>query len=287
MRPAFTILAALWALAPASLARAQELRMLHTARQLVDSQPLSVDVAFGAGKFTLYPIEGRLLYEMRLRYDEGATDAVHEYDAENRSLRLGLDRRSASFGIRALRGGSHKKSSELNVGLGNTMPMELSISVAGTESTLELGGLRLTRLLVNCAASGMTLNFGVPNRVAMETLTLKIAAAGAKIQNLGNANASTVMIKGAAGGLRLDFGDAVMRDMTVRTELALGSLEIALPRSVGIMVRAKSRLGGFDGGGLNKVGDAWYSENWNQATRKVTIESTTFLGGFALSRSGH
>jgi hypothetical protein len=53
------------------------------------------------------------------------------------------------------------------------------------------------------------------------------------------------------------------------------------------MVRSKSKLGSFDGAGLKKVGSAWYSENWNQATRKVTVESTTVLGNLELTRTGH
>lgn len=287
MRTSIAILAALGALASPSLARAQDLRTLQTARQLTDSQPLRVDIAFAAGKFTVHPVEGRLLYEMRLRYDERSSDAIHEYDAENHSLTLGLNRGSTNFGVSAMRGGSHDKSSELDVGLSGSVPMELMVKVAGTESKLELGGLRLTKLEVNCAATGVDMNFGSMNRSEMESLTLHIAGAGAKIENLGNANAATVMVKGAAGGLDLDFGDVVPRDVTIRAELALGGLQIALPHSVGLMVRAKTRLGSFDGAGLNKVGDAWYSENWNEATRKVTIESTTVIGSFDLSRTGH
>jgi hypothetical protein len=287
MRTSSTFLITLGALALARTSSAQELRTLQAARQLRDTQPLQVDVSFAAGKFSLHSIEGPLLYEMRLRYDERSTDAIHEYDAESHSLTLGLNRRSANFGIGALRGGSHDKSSELDVGLNQSVPMELMVKIAGTESTLELGGLRLTRLEIACAASGANLNFETPNRAEMETLTLQVAGAGAKIENLGNANVATVMVKGAAGGLDIDFGDALARDVTIKSELALGGLQMTLPRSVGVMVRAKSRLGSFDGAGMNKVGDAWYTENWNQATRKVTIESTTVLGSFDLTRTGH
>jgi hypothetical protein len=287
MRTSHAALAVLCAFAQASLAGAQDLRTIETARQLTDSQPLQVDVTFAAGKLSLHPIDGKLLYQMRLRYDERATDAIHEYNAEDHTLVLGVDRGTENFGIRAVRGGSHEGSSELDVGLNRAVPMELDVKIAGTESTLELGGLRVTRLEVNCAASGATVSFGSPNRAQMETLTMHVAGAGAKIDNLGNANVATVMLKGAAGGMKVDFGDALLRDVTINAELALGGLQITLPRGVGIMVRSKSRLGSFDGAGLKKVGDAWYSENWNQATRKVTVESTTVLGNLELDRTGH
>ena len=286
MRASYAVLAAMGALACATKSGAQELRTLEAARQLTDSQPLQVDVAFAAGKFSLHPVDGGLLYAMRLRYDERSTDAIHAYDAENHSLTLGLNRGSANFGLSALRGGSHEKSSMLDIGLSGIIPMELTVKIAGTESTLELGGLRLTRLEVNCAASGATLNFATMNRAEMETFTLQVAGAGAKIENLGNANAATVMIQGAAAGLEIDFGDVVERDVTIRADVALGGLQIAVPRQVGLMVRAKSRLGSFDSAGLKKVGDAWYSENWNQASRKITIESNTVIGSIELSRSG-
>jgi len=287
MRKSFVALAVLGVFTQASLASAQDLRTLQTARQLSDSEPLKVDVTFAAGKFWLHPIDGALLYQMRLKYDERATDAVHEYDADDHTLTVGVDRDGDGFGIRALRGGSHQGSSEMDLGLNRAVSMELNVKVAGTESRLELGGLRLTSLELNCAASGATVSFSTPNRATMETLTMHIAGAGAKIENLGNANAATVMLKGAAGGLDIDFGTNVLRDVTVSAEVAVGGLQITMPRGVGIMVRSKSKLGGFDGAGLNKVGDAWYSENWNQATRKVTIESTTVLGNLELTRTGH
>lgn len=286
MRTHALLLAGAMAMSPFAEAGAQELRTLQTARQMKGTQPIQVDVSFGAGKFSLHPIDGDLLYDMRLRYDERASDAVHDYDAQAHTLSLGLSRGSSNFRMRAMRGGSHEKSSELDVGLNEAVPMSLEVRVAGTESTLELGGLQLTRLDINCAATGVQVNFDSPNRSAMETFTLQMAGAGAKIENLGNANAANVMIKGAAGGLDIDFGDVVMRDMTLRSEVALGGLQLTLPRNVGLMVRAKSRLGSFDGSGLKKVGDAWYSDNWNEASRKVTIESTTFIGSVELSRSG-
>lgn len=270
---------------PFAATRAQDLRTLETARQLKSTEPLQVDIAFAAGKFSLHRVEG-LLYDMRLRYDERTSDAVHQYDAAAHTLSLGLSRASAHFGVRALRNGSHDKSSELDIGLNGAVPMALDVKVAGTESTLELGGLQLTKLVINCAATGATINFDSPNRAQMEILALQIAGAGAKIENLGNANAATVRIQGAAGGLDIDFGDVVMRDMTLRAEVALGGMQLTLPRDVGLMVRAKTRLGSFDGSGLKKVGDAWYSENWNEASTKVTIESTTVIGSLELSRTG-
>ena len=286
MRTSYMALAVVGVFAQASLAGAQELRTLEAARQLSSTEPLEVDVSFAAGKFSLHPIDGRLLYQMRLRYDEHATDAIHEYDADDHRLTLGVDRGSGSFGFRALRGGSHQGSSELDVGLNRAVPIELSVQIAGTETTLELGGLRLTQLEVNSAASGTTVSFGSPNREQMETLTMQVAASGAKLENLGNANVATVRVKGAAGGMHIDFGDSLLRDVTINAELALGGLQITLPRGVGLMVRSKSRLGAFDGAGLKKVGNAWYSENWNEASRKVTVESTTFLGNLELARTG-
>ena len=237
MRTSFVALAVLGVFTQASLASAQDLRTLQTARQLSDSEPLKVDVTFAAGKFWLHPIDGALLYQMRLKYDERATDAVHEYDPDDHRLTVGVDRDGDGFGIRALRGGSHQGSSEMDLGLNRAVSMELNVKVAGTESRLELGGLRLTSLELNCAASGATVSFSTPNRATMETLTMHIAGAGAKIENLGNANASSVMLKGAAGGLDIDFGTNVLRDVTVSAEVAVGGLQITMPRGVGIMPR--------------------------------------------------
>jgi hypothetical protein len=254
---------ALGALLVPAGAGAQKWRTLETARQLTGVAPVGVEVGFAAGKVTLGPISGPLLYQMRMRYNEQSTDAVHEFDADTRRLELGI--RSANIGIRQItkmRHSHEEGEASLHVGLTEAVPLDLKLRLGAGQARLELGGLRLRTLVVNAGAAEADIAFGSANR-------------------------ETIEINGGAGSVELDFGDSVPEDVSIVSNLALGELQISLPRDVGITVRSKQTLSDFDAPGMTKVGNAWFSENWTNASRKVTINTQAFLGTFRLERTSH
>ena len=265
---------------------AQQWRTLETARQLTSVAPLAVEVGFAAGKVTLSPISGPLLYQMRMRYNEQTTDAVHDFDARARRLELGI--RSSNIGIRQITKMRHSRddrASSLHIGLSEALPLDLTLKLGAGQARLDLGGLRLRALVVNAGAAEADIVFGSPNRESMSRMELDVGAAKARVKGLQHARVREIAINGGAGSVELDFGGALPEDVSIVSNLALGELHISVPRDVGISVRSKQTLSDFEAPGMERVGNAWFSENWSNASRKLTINTQSFLGSFRLERT--
>ena len=58
-------------------------------RQATNEQSLEVDVGYGAGRLSVEPADGRMLYQATMRYDARGFSPVSDYS--NGRLRLGVD----------------------------------------------------------------------------------------------------------------------------------------------------------------------------------------------------
>jgi hypothetical protein len=278
--------AALVALLSPLAAGAQQWRTVESARQLGDAQqPLNVIVKYAAGKLDLAPLDEPLLYQMRIRYDEQVMDAVHEYDASQHRLELGLD--GANVGWRALRGMKKHEGGSMSLGLSPQVPMNLELALGGVDADLELGGLRIRKLKLESGMAGVKLDFSRPNLVPMSEMSIDVGLGGVKLENLGNANVSAISIDGGLGGVVLDFGDVVTQDVKIRADIAFGELRINVPPNVGVMVDARVRGGKFERNiGFTRDGANWFSMNWKQASHRITIVSETTLGSLRIGPTG-
>jgi predicted membrane protein len=85
--------------------------------------------------------------------------------------------------------------------------------------------------------------------------------------------------------VELDFGGQWTQDMSVDADLALGKLTLHVPRDVGVRVEVQKFLASFDQQGLVKRGDAYYSDNWDQAKYRLRLRAQTTFGGIELDRA--
>jgi hypothetical protein len=285
MRLMTSFLAAAALLAPLALP-GQQWRTIESARQLADSQPLKVSLTYGAGKLEVAPSEDHgLLYQMRIRYDEQSMDAVHEYDASQHRLQLGLDR--ANVGWKTLRTAKGERGGSMSVELSPAVPMDLDVSVGGAEATLELGGLKVRSLKMQSGMAGAKVSFDDPNLVPMDRMTIEVGMGGIALSGLGNANVGEIAVHGAMGGVELDFGESVMRDVKIDAAFALGGLQVAVPADVGVMFQGDLKAAKFDRGiGFTRMGDAWYSMNWKDTSHHITIVGSSTLSSVRVQLSG-
>ena len=282
MRSTTLSLAAVAALLPA-VAGAQQWRTIESARQLTNTDPATVHVTFAGGKFELSPLPGRLLYQMQLHYDEQVADAVHEFDAENHQLTLGMSH--ANMGWRALRAMKNNEGGRMTLGLNPSVPMDLDLELGGAQAEVELGGMRVKNLKLKIGLAGSRISFSSPNQVEMEELSLDVGLGGVQFENLGNANAAEINVHGGMDGIELDFGDSVMRDVKINADVAFGGLKIRIPNSVGVTIQAETKLGSFKPQGFTKVNGAWFTPNWNQSSTHVTIVANTAMGGLEVEHA--
>jgi hypothetical protein len=263
---------------------AQQWRTIESARQLTSTDATKVSVTFAGGKFDLSPLPGKLLYQMQIHYDEQVADAVHEFDASSHQLTLGMSH--ANMGWRSLRAMKNDEGGRMTVGLNPSVPMDLELDLGGAQAEVELGGMTLNSLKLQIGLAGSRVNFSSPNLAEMNGLVLDVGLGGVQVENLGNANVAEIKVSGGMGGISLDFGDRVMRDVKIKADVAFGGLKIQVPSSAGVTIQAETKLGSFNPQGFTKMNGAWFTPNWNQASTHVTIVSNTALGGLEVNHAG-
>lgn len=257
-------------------------RSLDVSRQLRDTAPQRIKVQYGAGRVDVRGTDAALLYDMHLRYDEQRAAPLHRYDPEQRAALLGLEPRTANARVAS---GGRTESGDLRLLLPRAVPLDLDLEFGGAEATLDLGGLALQSVRLECGATDATLNFTAPNRAHMRELVVDVGAASFTALRLGNANADNIRVRGGMGAVDLDFSGSWQRDLSVVTRVGIGKTTLRVPEDVGVRLEIQRVAAGFDHEGMVKRGDAWYSRNWDTARRKLRIRAETVFGALELERS--
>ena len=169
--------------------------------------------------------------------------------------------------------------------LPTSAPLDLDLQLGGTESRLELGGLTLRSLRLECGAADASVVFSQPNRTRMSDLTIDVGAADLLAVNLADANADQIRVHGGVGVVDLDFGGSWTRDLTLDTRLAVGKLILRVPADVGIRLDLDRLVAGFDHDGMVKRDGAWFSTNYDAAPHKLQVHAETFFGQIELRRT--
>jgi hypothetical protein len=271
---------ALLVLTVASTATAQSWRTVDVSRQLLDTTEHRIRVKYAAGRFSMRPTSDPILFSMQLRYDEDRSEPVHRYDADIRSATLGLEGRS----IRWTRHFDDSDAGEMHLALSNAVPLDLDLTLGATEARIDAGDLALKSLRFESGAADAVLDFSAPNRSRMRRLDVHVGAASLKVRNLANANVPVVRVQGGVGSVELDFGAVLKDDVSVDAEMALGKLYVRVPRDVGVRVEVQRVLASFDHPGLEKRGNAYYSDNWDSAAVRVKVRTQTVFGAVEIDR---
>ena len=272
---------ALALLIPWRSSSSQSWRTVESSRQLLDSAAHHVRVQYSAGRVEVGAANAPLLYAMTLRYDESSATPIHTYDPAAHALTLGVDAQSQ----RLSRNMDEKTKGEMRLSLSRSVPIDLDLDLGATKATLDLGGLNLTGLRLDSGASETLLDFSTPNRGRMRSIDVDVGAASFEARNLANANTSSIRVRSGVGSVELDFGGQWSQDVTADVDLSLGKLTLHVPRDVGVRVEVEKFLASFDQQGLRKRGDAYYSDNWDQAKYHLRLRAETTFGGIELDRA--
>ncbi len=264
--------AALVAAAALPLWAQQAMQTMTSARQAAGERRLDVDVQYGAGTLRIAPGTGNLLYRMELRYDPRAVRPLAAYDRASGRLRLGVE------GTREQRGSGDQRGARADIALSPEVPMALALRFGAGEADVRLGGLAVTDLRVTTGASQARLSFDRPNRAEARLLRFEAGAASLVATGLANARAQRIEFEGGVGEATLDFGGTWTRDTQARVKMGIGSVTLRLPRTLGVRVVKDSFLASFDGAGMVKRGNSWYSRGYERAARKLDVEIDAAIG---------
>jgi hypothetical protein len=269
------------ALAAPLVLPAQAWRTLAISRPAeVAPAPVNASVVFGAGRLTIGPDRAGLMFALNLRYDADRAVPIYAFDA---------DRRTLAVGVRFAEGDSRWRSdrgSQLRVNLPTDTDLALSVEAGAAEGDLDLTGLRLTELTVSIGAADTRLRIDQPNPVRARDVRLDAGAANLEVLHLANARTERVRVNVGVGRVLLDLTGEWDHNMRVDVSAALGKVELVVPKGVGVRIEASSLLQSTDFPGLSKSGNAWVSANWDTAPHQLTVVASGALGRFVFRRHG-
>jgi hypothetical protein len=257
-------------------AEAQDWRSVTSFRQLGDETRLEVQVRYGVGKLKVEPGAAGELYRVGLRYDSDLFDPLTEF--RRGRLTVGVEGTGRSIRMR------NQEAGDMKLSLSPDVPLELGLSFGAVEADLELGGLRVSRVKVETGASDSRMRFSRPNLIECDRIDLSMGAAAFRAVGLGNANCRTVKAEGGVGDMNLDFSGEWRRDLTADITMALGSVTLAVPEDVGVVVRRSTFLTSFSGSGFTRRGRDHFSDNWDSAPRKLNVELQGAFGSVTVRR---
>lgn len=248
---------------------AAQLRTVTMSRQLEDEDEVRVSVEYGAGRFSVRSMDTGLLYRMNLEYDEDHYEPVANYSDHR------LD-----VGVESIRNGfrGRQEGGRLDLELARGVPIDLDLEFGAVRADVDLGGLALTGLELSTGASESTIDVSEPTTATMEVARFEVGAAEFTARHLGNLNAQRIEIDAGVGSLTLWLDGTWRQDARVSIDLGLGSLELRVPEGLGLQLRKDSFLTSLDSEGLVKRGDTYQSLNWDEATRKVTVDLDAAFG---------
>jgi hypothetical protein len=254
-----------------ALAAGQSWRTITSSRQLEDNDEVRVYVEYGAGHFKLQSADDGLLYSMSLRYDEEAFEPITDFSGDR--LRIGVE--TVGRGIKL---GRRNGDGELDLKLARGVPLDLDLEFGAVRADLDFGGMALTDLDLSTGASESNVDVSEPNPTAMEHAHFEVGAAEFTARHLGNLNAAAIDVDAGVGEVTLWLNGRWEQNANLSIEMGLGALELRIPEGLGVRLRKQSFLTSLDPQGLVKRGDAYYSLDWENAERRVTIDLQAAFG---------
>jgi len=170
-----------------------------------------------------------------------------------------------------------------DLALGKTRPFALTLEVGASESTIELGGVPISRLTGRLGAGKYAIDFSTPNPEPMSVLEVTAGAGGMELTRLANANCAEMRLEGGAAGYVFDFGGVLQRDTQVWVRTGLAAVEIRVAATTAAKIVSESLLGGLEVEGFVRQDSGYWTEPaLAGATPLLTIRTSVALGSLRL-----
>lgn len=267
----------------ASSLEAQGIREFSSTRQDHGESRLSTVVRYTGGTLTLRPAPSGILYSLRLTYDADRVQPLATFDAGVPRLTLGTEPLPASGGMRVTHRGTPPAAT---IELGTHADLDLGIELGAAEASLELGGIRISRLALETGASKSVVRFSESNPIRCSEADLKAGAAELMVLGLGYSRCGEIDFDGGVGKVTLDFSGTWSGPVHLEATMAMGELVLRVPKGVGIQLKLDKFLASFAPAGLTRSADGrvWTSEGFLQASQKLVVDLETAFGGVTLER---
>jgi hypothetical protein len=124
----------------------------------------------------------------------------------------------------------------MKLSFGRLKPFSLSIAAGDIVDHLNFGGLPLSSLDIQYGASNQIIDFSYPSPQVMKRMKVRADTGSIQIENLANANAAEIRLKGDSTSLRLNFGCELKRSTILHIGMAVSRVEVSIPSSTAIKI---------------------------------------------------
>ncbi len=235
----------------------------------------SVNLEIDAGDVVVLPAEGREL-SVAISYTKDEFRVHSDFDKKRRRVELEFEKNDWV--------GDHDNVvGEVRIKLPTDARLEFSANVKAGEIDIDLGGLSLQSVDLKTWAGSVKVDFSEPNQVEMHDLEINTKVGETELTHLGNARFREASINGGIGEMHADFRGALLNDSRADVDLDIGETEIIVSESVGVSLRVSKFLflTDFDPPrGFRKSGRYYYSSNYDEATKNLSMRVSPGLGHF-------
>lgn len=186
------------------------------------------------GYFEVFPGPASEGIKVTADYDQATYELKQSYDMDgDRPVYLLQFRSKISFWRRIAADGSFSdedmENNHLQIQLPVDTPMDLSIKIDKSESTVELDGLALANLETDFSMGEFEILINEPNPIVMEKATFGARMGEFRVEGISFLSPATVETKGGMGEVTLDWGGPLRRDTEIITHMRMGELNLRLP----------------------------------------------------------
>jgi hypothetical protein len=272
------LLYAAFTVSTAGAVHAQSLREYSSTRQDHGESRLAATIKYAGGTLSLMPAPPGILYALRLTYDADRFAPVAQFDPAVPRLTLGTEALPRSGGMRV---SYHGTPPAATIGLGTRADLDLDIELGAAEATLELGGIRISRLKLETGASKTVVRFSESNPIRCSAAEFSAGAAELVVTGLGYSRCGKVDFHGGVGKVTLDFSGRWTGQVHLDAGMAMGELVLRLPRRAGVRIAFDKFLATFAPAGLVRSADGrmWSSAGFENAPQHLVVDLETAFGG--------
>jgi len=125
---------------------------------------------------------------------------------------------------------------DMKLSFGRSKPFSLFIAAGDIPDHFDFGGLPLSSLEIQYGLGNQSINFSYPNPQAMQEMKITADTGPVQIENLANANASKIRLRGNSTIYQLNFGREIMQSTILRIGMAVSKVEAFIPSGTAIKI---------------------------------------------------
>jgi hypothetical protein len=127
---------------------------------------------------------------------------------------------------------------DMALSFGRLHPFSLSISAGDMGDRFDFGGIPLSSLDIQYGGGSQIVDFSYPNPHVMERMKFETDAGRVQIENVANANAAEIHLKGDSTHYQLNFDGELKRNTNLHVGTGVSGVEVFIPSSTAIKIKS-------------------------------------------------